>query len=150
MRLNPEEVTGLVLSLLSDELRWDKWRGNENAVAGQCYTASEVCRALLGPAWEPYMVPHERSFHWFLRHRDTGEILDATVAQFQQLPSYEKARPACFGRRTSAASEVLLWRVLEGLGAASRQEGSVTARSARPGEEARGRERPMAGRRGAD
>jgi hypothetical protein len=68
-------------------------------------------------------VPHEHSFHWFLRHRDTGEILDATVAQFLQLPSYEKARPARFGNRTSGAAEVLLWRVLESLGAAAKPEG---------------------------
>jgi hypothetical protein len=123
MRLDPEEVAGLVVSLLSDELRWDKWRGNRIGVAGQCYTASEVCRALLGSAWEPYIVPHEHSFHWFLRHRDTGEILDATVAQFLQLPSYEKARPARFENRTSGAAEVLLWRVLESLGAAAKPEG---------------------------
>ena len=128
MRLNPEEVATLVVSLLSDELRWDKWRGNANSVAGQCYTASEVCRALLGPVWEPYMVPHENSFHWFLRHSDTGEILDATVDQFVQMPSYEKAEPARFGRRTSAAAEVLLWRVLESFGAAERQEGLAIER----------------------
>lgn len=122
MRLIPEDVTSLVVSLLSDELRWDKWRGHANAVAGQCYTASEVCRALLGPLWEPYMVPHENSFHWFLKHRETGEILDATVGQFIQLPSYEKARPARFGLRTSSAASILLWRVLESLGAGAPQE----------------------------
>ena len=122
MRWEAEDVAQLVVSLLSDELRWDRWRGNPNPVAGQCYTASEVCRALLGTAWEPYRVPHERSFHWFLKHRDTGEVLDPTVAQFGQLPSYERARPARFGRRTSAASQVLLWRVLESLGAAASQE----------------------------
>jgi hypothetical protein len=122
-RLNPDGVAILVASLLSDELRWDRWRGHLNSTAGHCYTASEVCHALLGPAWEPYMVPHERSFHWFLKHRETAEILDPTVSQFERLPSYERSRPARFGRRASAASQVLLWRVLESLGAAVAQEG---------------------------
>ena len=121
-RLNPDEVATLVASLLSDELRWDKWRGHANSAAGHCHTASEVCHALLGAAWEPYMVPHERSFHWFLRHRETAEILDPTVAQFERLPSYERGRPVRFGRRTSRASELLLWRVLESFGAGLRQE----------------------------
>jgi hypothetical protein len=122
MRLDPEEVGALVVSLLSDELRWDRWRGHANPVAGQCYTASEVCRALLGVAWEPHRVPHERSCHWFLKHRDTGDVLDPTVGQFIRLPSYERARKARFGLRPSAAAQVLLWRVLESLGAASTQE----------------------------
>lgn len=122
MRLDPEEVAALVVSLLSDELRSDSWRGHPNPLAGHCYTASEVCRALLGRNWEPYMVPHERSCHWFLRHRETGEILDPTVGQFRRLPSYERGFKSRFGLRTSAAADILLWRVLESLGAAEHQE----------------------------
>jgi hypothetical protein len=41
MRLNQEEVSTLVVSLLRDELRWDKWRGHGNPLAGHCYTAGE-------------------------------------------------------------------------------------------------------------
>ena len=144
MKFDSEEVAALVVSLLSDELRWERWRGNDNAVAGHCYTASEVCRALLGPAWEPFVVTHECSFHWFLRHRDSGEILDPTAAQFRRLPSYEKARPGRFGLRMSAASEVLLWRVLSQFGAGLRQEAYLED-AAGPSSEGRPRARTAQG-----
>jgi hypothetical protein len=49
-------------------------------------------------------------------------ILDPTVQQFTQLPPYERAKRARFGQRTSAAADILLWRVLESLGAAAIQE----------------------------
>lgn len=119
MRLDPEAVAALVVSLLSEELRWQKWRGHPNPVAGHCYTASEVCRALLGAVWRPYMVRQEGSYHWFLVHGESGEILDPTASQFIQLPPYERARPARFGNRYSAAAEILIWRVVESLGAAA-------------------------------
>ena len=88
---------------------------------GKLLSASEVCRALLGIAWEPYVAPHESSFHWFLKHRESDETLDPTAEQFRRLPSYEGRGQGDSASRPVPA-QILLWRVMESFGAVERQE----------------------------
>lgn len=64
-------------------------------LTGHCYVASEAAFHLLGGLsgpWRPRTVRHEGAVHWFLRHYDTGEILDLTADQFRTPVPYEHAR----------------------------------------------------------
>jgi hypothetical protein len=91
---------------VSDDLRRAPWRGRRNPVAGHCYVASEVLYHLLGGAaagWVPQHLRHEGAPHWFVRNLRTGEVLDATAAQFRRPPPYRRARGKGFLTRTPSA-----------------------------------------------
>ena len=90
----------------SDDLRRAPWQGSDNVVAGHCYVASEaIWHALGGLAgeWRPQFIRHEGGPHWFLRHIVDGTVLDVTMAQFELVVPYERARNAGF--LTSAPSK---------------------------------------------
>lgn len=74
---------------LTDDLRRARWKGHPNPLAGHCYVASEVLASLLGSEWKPCFIRHEGEPHWFLRHRKTGEVLDATASQFKTPVPYD-------------------------------------------------------------
>lgn len=61
--------------LIKSQYRWD-----DSPLAGHCYVASEVYYYLHGK--EEGFIPHCMKIaggtHWFLRHKNTGEILDLT------------------------------------------------------------------------
>ena len=70
----------------------------------KCYMASEAVLVLTGgkdSPWRPHVIrkehmwPDGRISHWYLVHRDTGEILDLTAHQFPidfEIP-YDQGRP---------------------------------------------------------
>jgi len=72
-----------------------------NNVKNQCYLASEAVLWLTGgreSLWQPYCIskkdmPKSELSHWFLKHKETNEILDLTKNQFLFEPPYEKGKP---------------------------------------------------------
>lgn len=67
-----------------DDLRRAPWKGSDNPLAGQCYTASEVAFYVLGgkvAGWKPMFVRVNGAPHWYLQHT-SGQILDPTEQQF--------------------------------------------------------------------
>jgi len=109
-------LINLVVGSLTDELRRPPWRGSENPLAGHCYVASEALYHFLGgEPWVPQFVRHEGSPHWFLKNRETGEVLDSTAGQFATPVPYDKARGKGFlTRQPSKRARVVLQRVLDG------------------------------------
>lgn len=78
---------------------------------GHCYVASEVLYHLYGKqnGYTPACMAHENTMHWFLRNKQTGQILDITVEQFQSVPNYKQARGCGFLTRepSKRAQEVM-------------------------------------------
>jgi len=80
---------------LTDDLRKPRYQGNVNPMAGHCYVASEAMYHLLGgvrSGYTPQQINHEGESHWYLRHKETGKILDPTANQFETPVPYEKGR----------------------------------------------------------
>ena len=86
---------------------------------GNCYVTSEAIYHLLGgqgSGWTPMTLRHEGDVHWFLKHRDTGLVLDVTASQFERAPDYSQARGRGFltkqpSKRALAMMQMLLWQV---------------------------------------
>jgi GNAT superfamily N-acetyltransferase len=90
-----DRLVNHVQQSLSDELRGSKYRANPNTLAGHCYVASESLYHLLGgyeSGWVPQNIRHENDSHWYLKHKDTDEILDPTADQFETPVPYENGR----------------------------------------------------------
>ena len=71
-------------------------------VRGNCYFASEALYHLLGGAdsgWTPMNMRVGKEQHWFLKHKDTGVILDPTAVQFVEPLDYTKAQGRGFQTR---------------------------------------------------
>lgn len=78
---------------LTDELRRAPWKGNPNCLAGHCYVASEALWHLLGgeaSGYVPQNIKHAGGPHWYLKHKETGEILDPTASQFSDTVPYSQ------------------------------------------------------------
>jgi 8-oxo-dGTP pyrophosphatase MutT (NUDIX family) len=78
---------------LTDDLRRAPWKGSANCLAGHCYVASEALWHLLGgqaSGYIPQSIQHEGGPHWYLKHKETGQILDPTASQFESSVPYEK------------------------------------------------------------
>lgn len=92
-----------------DDLRQKQYHGNANTVAGHCYIVSEVLQHILGKDWLSYHIKHEGLPHWFLKHKTTGEILDATKDQFKTPVPYENAKrqPFLTNHLSKRAQELL-------------------------------------------
>lgn len=99
---------------LSDDLRKPRYRDSPSRMAGHCYVASEAALHVLGESWKPEVVKHEGETHWYLRHRETGEIFDATADQFQTTPPYcEGIGKGFLTKQPSKRAKVLLARLRE-------------------------------------
>ncbi len=69
-----------------------KWRTKDrHPYRGYCYIASEILRYELGEEWVPQQLTHHGISHWFLKHKETGKILDPTAKQFSTPVPYEKS-----------------------------------------------------------
>ena len=81
---------------VSDDLRRAPWRGAPDPVAGHCYVVSEAFHHLADGMglqhWKPMQIRHEGVSHWFLKHGETGEIVDLTAEQFSSPVPYTEAR----------------------------------------------------------
>jgi len=77
-----------ILSHVSDDLRRDKYKGHPNNVAGHCYVVCETMYYLDPGKWLPVFIRHEGEPHWFLKHHETGKVLDPTASQFKSAVQY--------------------------------------------------------------
>jgi hypothetical protein len=73
----------------NDSLRKEQFKG-EDGLTGHCYVASESVFHLTGgyDKWMVYRIQREGTTHWFLKNRDSKEIVDPTVSQFDSKPNY--------------------------------------------------------------
>ena len=93
MKAKANNIAALIAESLTDDLRRLPWRGSPNPLAGHCYVASEAAWHLLGAAssgWRPTFIRHQGVSHWYLTSKDSGEIMDITASQFDELPDYSK------------------------------------------------------------
>lgn len=113
-----ERIVAAVRASLTDELLKPRWRARKNspqgrATTGHCFHAAEAVYWLLGgkeAGWVSCRLtpdparPTEK--HWYLRHRDTGLIVDPTADQFPQLPDYVSGRGGGFPTRKNGRAEL--------------------------------------------
>lgn len=82
---------------------------------GQCYAVSEALQHLCGKdRWKPEQLNHEGVSHWYLRHRETGEVLDLTSGQFDTPVPYDRGRGRGFlTKKPSEKAQKIINRVAE-------------------------------------
>lgn len=87
----------------------------KHRLGGHCYVATEAMYYLLGGKSSGYMpasIVHEGVKHYYLKHRESREVLDLTAAQFTTAISYEKGRGSVYRQsKPSKRTAVLLERV---------------------------------------
>ncbi len=111
----PETLIPRIKQHLTDDIRKNPWKGHENPMAGHCYVASEALYHKLGgqrSGWVPQFVVHEGAPHWFLKHRETGQIVDPTASQFSTPVPYNLAKGKGFLTKEPSARAA---KVLAGL-----------------------------------
>jgi hypothetical protein len=90
-----------------------------NPMHGHCYVASEALYHGLGDERAGYVPVRGRDdagiVHWWLKNRETGEILDPTAMQYTSLgmePPYSRGTPAGFlTRDPSQRARTILERI---------------------------------------
>lgn len=93
------ELVARLLSVLTPELLKKEYAGSAHPVAGHCFHASEAIYEIVRAqeaGWAPRQVRVDEVSHWFLKNQRTGEILDATSAQFEGPVPYDSARSRGF------------------------------------------------------
>lgn len=109
------DLVAAATASLDDSLRRPKYQGNPNHLAGHCYVASEALYHMMGGPdgdWVPQVIRHENDTHWYLKHRESGEILDPTAGQFKTPVPYEKGRGSGFlTRQPSKRAQELINRI---------------------------------------
>jgi hypothetical protein len=110
--LEPAEAVEIVRPHLTQDLLKPKYRGKPDPMAGHCYVASEVLRYLLGDKWLSMFIKHEDDSHWFLRHSETGEVLDMTESQFETpVPHASGRRQAFLTKKPSKRARIVIDRI---------------------------------------
>lgn len=87
---------------------------------GNCYVTSEAVYHLTGGLSGPYkpetirlLVDGKPVVHWYLRHKETGQVLDLTVSQFNWPPSYAAGRGRGFlTKKPSKRAAALMQRLV--------------------------------------
>ncbi len=104
-----------VREALTDDLRHAHYHDAANPMKGHCYVASEALWHALGAhasGYTPQVVRHGSGTHWYLKHDDTGAILDPTADQFATPPPYHAGRGIGFlTAQPSKRAAVVLSRV---------------------------------------
>ena len=82
-----------IASVLSDDLRQPKYRGDPNPLRGHCYIAAEALFHMAGgraSGLVPRRMRHEGDTHWWLLDEE-GRVYDITAGQFKKPVPYDKA-----------------------------------------------------------
>jgi hypothetical protein len=102
---------------LSPELLVGRWKNQSHPLEGHCYVAAEALWHLLGPKkWKAvcasYVDEGGKATHWWLVHKDTGEIADPTKEQYEPgQPPYHLGKGTGFlTRLPSKRAKVVLKR----------------------------------------
>lgn len=105
MDISLENYITILHSCLSKDLLKKQYKdGYENLhfTTGHCYIASEAIFHNFGgkKKWAAYTGrDHNNGTHWWLKNKETGEIIDPTKEQYTSLnipPPYDKGRPCAF------------------------------------------------------
>jgi hypothetical protein len=103
---------------LSDDLLKPQFRGvSKNRFYGHCYVATECLYHLLPQhiksSYKPNTLKINGITHWFLKNKETGEVLDLTSKQFTQKIEYYNSRGCGFlTKKPSKRAVILIDRVL--------------------------------------
>src|SRR4051812_33316184 len=85
-----------------------------NLLSGFCYASCEAIYHLTYDPVEPWVTrfgPEKHQTHWYLKHKETGERIDPTAAQFsmsQYAKLYEGERKRGFPITPSKRARVIL------------------------------------------
>jgi len=82
-----ENVIKMVQQAMTPDLLVGRWKQQTSPLEGHCYIAAEALWHLLGTdKWKPmcasYIDDGGKATHWYLIHRETGEIADPTKEQY--------------------------------------------------------------------
>lgn len=86
---------------------------------GHCYAASEAIYHLFGgkDVFIPQQAKDENGFsHWFLKIKETGEIVDPTASQYTKVglvPPYDKAKGRGFQQQSDRSKTIIKRLVLK-------------------------------------
>ncbi len=120
MALNLDQLGQLVVSQLTPDLLAPSFASSpsvkSNPTFGHCYVASEALYHLAGgkkARLRPWRLKtSDDTWHWWLVEGD-GRVIDLTVSQFAEAPSYECGTRASFlSKRPSARARKVMARVL--------------------------------------
>lgn len=121
MELSVEEYIKILQSCLSKDLLKKKYKENYDDVhitTGHCYIASEAIYHTFGgkEKWSAYTGrDHENGTHWWLKNKETGEIVDPTKEQYTSKflqPPHDKGKPCAFlTRHPSQRAQKLIDRI---------------------------------------
>jgi cytidine deaminase len=111
-----------IQSVLTGDLLKKRYRNvaGTNRFFGHCYAASEAYYHMRGAAESGFMPMVLRlgkgGTHWFLRHVNTGKIVDITARQFKKRVNYSAAKPCGFlTKKPSKRAATIIQRVEEKL-----------------------------------
>lgn len=105
MDISLENYITILHSCLSKDLLKKQYKDdyeNLHFTTGHCYIASEAIFHNFGgkEKWAAYTGrDHNNGTHWWLKNKETGEIIDPTKEQYTSLnipPPYDKGRPCAF------------------------------------------------------
>lgn len=78
---------------------------------GLCYTVSESMYHLTGgkDVWTPKQMEYEGVSHWFLVHKESGNVFDLTEEQFESSVPHSQARGRgfCTGNPSNRSSTLI-------------------------------------------
>ena len=131
------ETCRRVGEVLTPDLLTGRWKSafaaTGNSFAGHCYAAAEALYHMVGgreKGWLPCVMSHAcwpdgldpGETHWFIRNRETGQVLDPTAGQFETGVPYRLGKGCGFlTKLPSRRARTIIDRVL----ADGRREGMV-------------------------
>lgn len=102
-----QSLSNAILANLSDDLLKPQYRNIEgkHPTTGHCYAASEALYHMTGGSskWQTYCGRDDSGTHWWLKSKETGEIMDLTADQFYHVgkePPYKNGRKCPFLTKT--------------------------------------------------
>ncbi len=111
-KLGAAVIASLTPELVKEEFQFLQ---KKHRLGGHCYVATEAMYYLLGGKNSGYMpasIVHEGVKHYYLKHRETGEVIDLTAAQFRTAIAYQKGRGSVYRQfKPSKRTATLLARV---------------------------------------
>lgn len=117
--MTPLDVICKIHKSLTPDLLVGRWKKQNMPLEGHCYIAAEALFHILGPSkWKPMCASYRdeggKATHWWLVHRETGEIADPTKEQYlPDSPPYHLGKGSGFlTKKPSRRAKILIDRVM--------------------------------------
>ena len=104
----------LIQSNLTQDLLKPQFRNHTNPLYGHCYVATEVFYHLKAKelGYKPYILKVNGITHWFLKNKETNDVIDITAKQFDFDLDYSKAKACGFlTQLPSKRAQILISRL---------------------------------------